>query len=36
MMYTVRVATDSIFYDPIFYFIVLFGAFFVLNLMIAV
>lgn len=37
MMYLVREAEgNSYFYDPLFIFIVLFGAYFVINLMVAV
>lgn len=37
MMYLVREAEGgSYFYDPLFIFIVLFGAYFVINLMVAV
>ena len=36
MMYLVREAEGSLTFDPLFIFIVLFGAYFVLNLMIAV
>ena len=37
MMYLVREAEgDSYFYDPLFFLIVLFGAYFVINLMVAV
>lgn len=36
MMYLVREAVDSYAFDPLFILIVLFGAYFVMNLMIAV
>ena len=35
-MYTIRIATQSVKFDAFFVVIVIFGAFFVLNLMIAV